>query len=242
MSTTVAKKQGDARANQPNRQGILVIGVVIIAVVVVALIAISLSGANGGSDIDYANIPQSRTADGGFVLGNPNAALTVIEFADFYCPHCQEYHPDIQKFLANYVATGKAKFEYRIFPTAGGQLSVYTGQLLECAEEQKAGSFWQGYKLMFDYAFSGRYTQDVGRLYATDLGINYSQLLTCSSDANRTYQVQKDVTFGDNNGVTGTPAVLIRYNDGAPQVVPGYDRGGPPYSVLATLAEAAQAS
>ena len=87
-------------------------------------------------------LPASHShaqADGGFVLGNPNAPITMIEFADFACPHCQEYHPMITQFLADYVVTGKAKFEYRVFPTAGGQLSEYTGQLLECAEEQKAG-------------------------------------------------------------------------------------------------------
>ncbi len=239
MSTSASKNRGAAGSPRPNRQGLLVLGGVVIAVVVVAIIAIALSGAQGGSEINYASIPQSRTADGGFVLGNPDAPFTVIEFADFYCPHCQEYHPEIQKFLANYVATGKAEFEYRNFPTAGGQLSYYTGQLLECAEEQKPGAFWQGYKLMFDYAFSGRYNQDVGRLFANDVGVNYSQLLTCASTAQ---QVQKDVAFGQNNGITGTPAVLIRYNNGAAQVVPGYDRGGPPYSVLAQLADAAQSS
>jgi len=214
----------------------MIIGIVIIIVVVVAIIAVMLSG-NQGSDIDYANLPQSRTADGGFVLGNPSAPITVIEFADFGCPHCQEYHQTIQDFLANYVTTGKAKFEYRVFPTAGGQVSYFTGQLLECAEQQKAGSFWQGYKLMFDYAASGRYTQDVGRLYAQDLGLNYSDMLTCTNDAN---QVQTDITFGQQSGVTGTPAVRVRYNDGSPQPIPGYESGGPPYSVIATVVDAAQ--
>ncbi len=129
MSTSAAKNRGAARSTQANRQGILVLGVVVVVVVVVAIIAIALSGAQSGGDVDYASIPQFRTADGGFVLGNPDAPFTVIEFADFYCPHCQEYHPEIQKFLTNYVATGKAEFEYRIFPTAGGQLSYYTGQV-----------------------------------------------------------------------------------------------------------------
>lgn len=237
MTSAAMKRKASSPAN---RQGIVILGVVVIVVVVVALIAILLSG-NQSGDVDVASLPQSRTADGGFVLGNPDAPITVIEFADFACSHCQEYHPTITKYLQDYVATGKAKFEYRIFPTAGGQLSVYTGQLLQCAEEQKAGSFWKGYNLMFTYAFSGRYTQDVGRLLASDEGLNYSELLSCADTAT---QVQADVSFGQQAGITGTPAVMVRYNDGAAQFVNfsgrTYSTGGPPYEVLATITDAVQ--
>lgn len=223
-----------------NRQGIVILGVVVIVVVVVALVAILLSG-NRSGEVDMSSIEQTRTDDGGFVLGNPEAPITIIEFADFACSHCQDYHPTITKFLQNYVVAGKAKFEYRIFPTAGGQLSVYTGQLLQCAEEQKAGSFWTGYNLMYNYAFSGRYTQDVGRLLANDEGLNYSELLNCASTAT---QVQSDVTFGQQSGITGTPAVMVRYDNGPAQFVNysgrTYNQGGPPYDVLAAITEAVQ--
>ena len=227
-----------------NRQGLLIAGIVIVAVVVVAVIAILLFGSGSGSgDIDVASLPQSRAADGGFVLGNPNAPITVIEFADFACPHCQEYHPEITKFLADYVVPGKAKFEYRVFPTAGGMLSRTTGQYLECAEEQQPGAFWKGYNLMFNYAFSGRYTPEVGRLLASDLGLNYSEMLSCADTAT---QVTTDMNFGDQAGVTGTPAILVRYGDGSAQFVSyngrTYNQGGVPYNVLAALTDAAQQS
>ncbi|MEP7294032.1 MAG: thioredoxin domain-containing protein [Chloroflexota bacterium] len=238
MTSAAMKRSATAPAN---RRGVLIVGIVIILVVVVALIAIALSG-NRSSDVDVASIPQSRAEDGGFVLGNPNAPITIIEFADFGCPHCQEYHPDVTRFLQDYVATGKAKFEYRMFPTAGGQTTYYVGQLLECAEEQKAGSFWQGYNLMFSYAFSGLYFDNVGRRFATDAGLNYTELLSCVD--NGATQVQTDINFGQQSGVTGTPAVMVRYNDGPAQFVTfdsrTYSSGGPPYSVLAQLAEAVQ--
>jgi len=237
MTTTAVKRKSSA---QPNRQLITIVGIVVIVVAVVAIIAILLSG-NRSGDIDVASLQQSRQADGGFVLGNPKAPITIVEFADFACPHCQEYHPTITQFLGDYVVSGKAKFEYRIFPTAGGQLSEYTGQLLECAENQKAGNFWKGYNLMFNYAFSGRYTQDVGRLLATDEGLNYSDLLSCASTAT---QVKTDVSFGSNSGVTGTPAVMVRYGDGTAQFVTyngkTYNQGGVPYNVLAAITDAAQ--
>ena len=237
MTSAAMKRRSSASSN---RQGILVIGIVVILVVVIAAIAIFLSGNHSG-DVDVSSLPQERAADGGFQLGAPNAPITLVEFADFDCPHCQEYHPTITDYLNNYVVTGKAKFEYRVFPTAGGQLSQYTGQLLECAEEQKAGNFWKGYNLMFDYAFSGRYTQDVGRLLANDENLDYSTLLSCAADAT---QVQTDVNLGQQLGVTGTPAVMVRYGDGSPQFITydgqTYNQGGVPYSVLAAVTDAVQ--
>jgi hypothetical protein len=126
-------------------------------------------------------------------------------------------------------------------PTAGGQLSYYTGQLLECAEAQKAGAFWKGYSLMYDYATSGRYTQDVGRLLANDLGLNYSQLLTCTATAT---QVQTDVNFSTQAGITGTPATMVRYNDGPAQAITykgvPYGPGAAPYGVLSAMIDEAQ--
>src|SRR4051794_33993937 len=50
------------------------------------------SEASAVTDI-YSDIPQSRTEDGAFVLGDPDAPITIIEFLDWGCPHCQAYKP-----------------------------------------------------------------------------------------------------------------------------------------------------
>lgn len=241
MTTSATAKR--SASSPANRRGLIIVGAIIAVVVVATLVVLALSNNNPSGDVDLSDLPQSRAADGGFVVGNPDAPITIVEFADFACPHCQEYHATITSFLRDFVATGKAKFEYRVFPTAGGQTTYYTGQLLECAEEQKPGAFWDGYNLMFSYAFGGLYNNDVGRRFAADLGLNYSALLTCASNAT---QVQTDINFGSQSGVSGTPAVLVRYNDGPGQFVSSggrtYSSGGPPYAVLAEIVNAAQAS
>jgi len=238
MTTSATAKRS---ASVPaNRRGLIIVGAIVAVVVVAAVVVLALSN-NQSADVDMASIPQSRAADGGFVLGDPDAPITIVEFADFACPHCQQYHGDITRFIQDFVATGLAKFEFRLFPTSGGQTTYYVGQLMQCAEEQKPGAFWDGYNKMFSYAFNGLYNNDVGRRFATDLGQNYSDLLTCASSAT---QVQTDVNFGSQSGVTGTPAVLVRYNDGPAQFVSyngrTYSSGGPPYAVLAEIVNAAQ--
>src|SRR5688572_1885482 len=47
-------------------------------------------------DNPYADIPFSRTVDGAPVLGDPDAPITIVEFADFACPPCQRYQPTME--------------------------------------------------------------------------------------------------------------------------------------------------
>lgn len=235
MATQKAIPRANTAGNP--RQGLLVIAVVAVAAVVLAGAVILLSGTGETSaTLDYASLPQFRGTDGAFILGDPDAPVTIIEFADFGCPHCQTYHVTTQQFIKDYVVTGQASFEYRNFPTAGGDLTRFTAQLAECADMQRPGAFWQAYDLLYDYAMTGRYNRDVGRLLAQDLNMEYSTLLTCSSEAT---QWQTDVNFGRSSGISGTPAVMVRYGDGPAQFINvggrTYDQGSVPANVLAEV-------
>jgi protein-disulfide isomerase len=184
------------------------------------------------SDI-FASLPQLRTEDGAFVVGEPDAPITIIDFTDFACVHCQDYRPTLDQIITDFVATGQAKFELRIFPTAGGEVTYFVGRLLECAAHQRAGAFWEGYELLYSYALNGDYDENVGRQLARDLDLNYSKLLTCVPDAD---QVETDMAFARDNGVGGTPGIMVRYGDDNPEFVrlngQTYDRGGVPYEIL----------
>ncbi|MEP7291818.1 MAG: thioredoxin domain-containing protein [Chloroflexota bacterium] len=188
----------------------------------------------------FAGLPQLRTEDGGFVVGQPDAPITIIEFADYACPHCQAYRPVIDQVITDYVATGQAKFELRIFPTAGGQLTYFAGLVVECANHQALGSFWQAYELLYGYATSGEYDETLGESLAAEYDINYEKLLRCVEYAQ---QVETDIAFGQQLGVTGTPAVMVRIGNAAPHFITFegsvYNSGGVPFAVLAAVIEAA---
>ncbi|UYV38748.1 DsbA family protein [Rhodobacteraceae bacterium D3-12] len=48
------------------------------------------------------------------VLGNPDAPVTVTEYASFTCPHCASFHQNQFKELKrDYIDTGKVKLVYR---------------------------------------------------------------------------------------------------------------------------------
>jgi len=65
-------------------------------------------------------------------LGDPNASITVIEYASYTCPHCARFHEDVFKDLkANYIDTGKINFVYR--EVYFDRLGLWAGMLARCA-------------------------------------------------------------------------------------------------------------
>lgn len=198
-------------ANQARQRQLLIIGGIIGVAVLAVIVVIALSGRTAASTIDFSDIPQTRGEDGAFVLGDPNAPITFIEFADFACPHCQEYHGTMTRLIEDYVATGQARFELRVFATTGGQLSRFAGNVLECAEEQRPGTYWPATEFLYTLAGTGRYTEDLGRAVATEYGLSYSELLNCTTSAE---QINTDYNIAQAQEVTGTPAMRVRYGDG----------------------------
>lgn len=196
--------------------------------------------------IDLSALPQQRLEDGGFVVGNPDAPVTLIEFSDFACPHCQDYQPVIAAFLIEFVVTGRAKFEYRVVPTAGGAFSYFTGMLLECGEEQRTGAFWDGYHLMWLYAFDGSYSQTdtLAARFANDVGVDFAALRPCVEEHGTagTEQVAADGVLAASYGIGSTPTLMIRVGEFSPQFITHegltYTGGGLPYAALVAAVSA----
>lgn len=68
--------------------------------------------------IGAANAQESAELDTSTIaemtLGNPDAPVTVIEYASYTCPHCARFHQDgFKKLKADYIDTGKINFIYR---------------------------------------------------------------------------------------------------------------------------------
>ena len=99
------------------------------------------------TDPSAATAPQSQgsvdvealMAEGALpdvVLGDPNAPVTIVEYASLTCPHCATFHnsalPDIK---ADYVDTGIAKVILREFPFDPAALAGF--MLARCVPEER---------------------------------------------------------------------------------------------------------
>jgi len=56
----------------------------------------------------------NQTPAGGFLMGNPQAKVQLIEFGSMTCPHCREFDEQgVQPLIDQYVKTGKVGYEFR---------------------------------------------------------------------------------------------------------------------------------
>jgi len=59
----------------------------------------------------------SKTADGGYLMGNPDAPLKVIEYGSRSCPHCAHFDAEgLPALKTGYIASGKVSYEFRDYP------------------------------------------------------------------------------------------------------------------------------
>ena len=160
--------------------------------------------------------------------GNKNAKVTVIEFADFRCPFCEQFFTQtLPQFLKDYVDTGKVKFVFRNFAFLG-PASIVAADASECANDQ--GKFWEYHDYLYknqpDESNTTMYNTDTLTQVAVSLGMNGDQFKTCLATKKDDSIVSKDMADGQAAGVSGTPSFFI---NGTILV------GAQPYSAFKTL-------
>lgn len=138
-------------------------------------------------------------------LGPVDAPVVMIEFSDFNCPYCRKFHQETFSVLMKKYE-GQIHFVYRDFPVVGGgQIGALAAQAANCAAEQ--GDYWAYH----DVLFSGKYNLDrTGFLnYAAELGMDETVLSECLDSGRYQAEVESDLRYGVDLGVTGTPTFFI---------------------------------
>ena len=73
---------------------------------------------------DWSTVVTQTTA-GGFMMGNPEAQVKLIEYGSMTCPHCAEFdEAGLQPMIDNYVKSGKVAFEFRNFVRDGMDMAA----------------------------------------------------------------------------------------------------------------------
>jgi protein-disulfide isomerase len=115
--------------------------------------------------------------------------------------------------------------------------------LAECADTLRPGSFWEAHDVLFALIIDQGLTQSSVDMYVDRMELNLDDLVACFEGAN---QIAVDSEFGSDLGVTGTPAVMIRYGAGEPEWIvvddQTFDRGGVDFEILAAVVENASKS
>jgi protein-disulfide isomerase len=137
------------------------------------------------------------------VLGNPDAAVTLLEYGDYECPYCAAAAPVLRQVVEE--SDGQVRLLFRNFPLADRHPFALTAALAaEAAGEQ--GAFWPMHELIF--ARQDRLDDAALRAYADELGIDGERVV---GDAAQVFgdKVEADFAAGLEAGVGGTPTVFI---------------------------------
>ena len=69
------------------------------------------------SNLQSADNSILNISDNDFFIGNPNAPITIIEYASMSCSHCADFHNEtLEDLKTEYIDPGKVVFVFRDFP------------------------------------------------------------------------------------------------------------------------------
>ncbi|MEM7444462.1 MAG: DsbA family protein [Pseudomonadota bacterium] len=84
-----------------------------------------------GGRFASAQNADMEVTDTDYVIGSPDAPVTMIEFASFTCPHCAAFHNEtLPQIKTDYIDTGIVRMVFRHFPLNG--LDLQAGMMATC--------------------------------------------------------------------------------------------------------------
>ena len=142
--------------------------------------------------------------DRGRLRGDPNAVVTIVEFADFQCPYCKQTEAALNELLRKY--SGQVKLAFRDFPL--GSIHPYAEKAAEatrCAGKQ--GKFWE----FHDALFANQVKLDEPGLnaIAQTLALDENSFQSCLASGEYKAQVSRDQEDGRKAGISSTPGFFI---------------------------------
>jgi len=72
----------------------------------------------------------TQTPEGGFVMGNPQAKVKLVEYASYTCSHCRDFAAEASEEIRKIVDTGKMSYELRNF--VRDPIDISTSLLARC--------------------------------------------------------------------------------------------------------------
>ena len=136
--------------------------------------------------------------------GPANAPVTLVEYADFECPHCGAAYPNVHE-LERRMGDG-LRVVFRHFPLTGRHLNAsLAARAAEAAGEQ--GRFWEMHDRLFEHQ------DELGpedlRRHADAVGLDLERFDAALADGRGLARVERDLESGTSSDLPGTPAIFL---------------------------------
>ena len=173
----------------------------------------------------------SRTPQGGYLMGRPDAPVKVVEYLSLTCPHCAAFAREgTPRLIADYVRGGRVSLEYRNFvlnPT-----DAMASVLVRCAPPDHYFAMTEEllatqdeWVARVDGAVAGQREQinalpvsdrlariaEIGGMldFAGRHGLGAAEARSCMRDEQSMFRIAEIAQAAEEMGVEGTPTFLI---------------------------------
>ena len=163
---------------------------------------------SGAVKVEYSS---ERTIDGvafgELSMGDPNAPITMIEYASLTCSHCAAFHNNTLPLIKEkYIETGEVRLVYRNYIL--NQYDLYASMITRCAGPEKAFGMMSLFFNRQSVWMQGDIVNNLASL-ARRAGMNRATFDQCLANRDLQADILTMREQGNEDGVTGTPTFLI---------------------------------
>jgi protein-disulfide isomerase len=180
----------------------------------------------GAKPFEEARVKLDKSVNGA-AKGPAKASVTIVEFSDMQCPHCQKASPVIEQLLAQ---EPEAHFVFQNFPLPAHNWAEKAAAYVDCVGRASNDAVWKFIQKTFDEQanITEANVDEKLKAIATASGANGDEIATCSAKPDTKARVEASVALGKSVGVNGTPTLFINGRS-----VPG----GAPLEVLKKITD-----
>lgn len=216
---------------QNNSQKQIISAVIIVAVIIAGVIL--LKGSKPSTEKEEKGIAVATLAPVGKedrTLGNSNAKITIVVYADFQCPFCgaitglqsedapavkylkqrdSNWLPSTLGIINDYVKNGDVQFVYRDFAILGKE-SERASEAARCAGDQ--GKFWEYHDYLFAHQNGeneGAFSDTNLKSFAKEIDLDTASFDKCLDENKYAQAVVDSRNESIDAGLTGTPKGFI---------------------------------
>jgi protein-disulfide isomerase len=144
-------------------------------------------------------------------LGGNEAPLTIVEFTDYQCPFCEQFHLTVfQEIKRDYIDAGKVRYMSRDLPLAMHPNAMSAAHAARCAGEQN--KFWEMRNALI--ANANQLGMDRYAILADELKLDPLRFQKCLAEERYKAQIAKDMSDAQAASITGTPSFVVGRSTG----------------------------
>ena len=145
--------------------------------------------------------------------GPAKAAVTIVEFSDMQCPHCQKAAAGIEQLLAQ---EPEAHFVFQNFPLPSHNWAEKAAGYVDCVGRASTGApsndaVWKFIQKTFDEQanITEANIDEKLKAIATASGANGDEIAACAVKPDTKTRIEASLALGKSVGVNGTPTLFI---------------------------------